>query len=277
MLKETTITLLATLAKIDPVAFKAAIVATDEQDVAIPADLQVLTKTEFETRDRNKYNEGKTAATEILLKEIKAKNNIELDSNDPERIMDAIRKKAIEDAKIAPDKQVDEAKKERDQWKAKAATAEQAAEELKKQTTQLAADNRYRALLPKDRSDILNDDEYLNSAKSRYSIEIRDGKEVVIDRTKNEVVKDTKNLEPVAPADVFKGYFAERKWIVEEQKGPGGRGGKDSIPGGGAGKFAKLSEARAWVEGQGKNIQGAAGQTMLQAAIKENPDMDLNA
>jgi hypothetical protein len=277
MLKEATITQLATLVKVDPAVLKAALVATDEQDVAIPADLQVLTKTEFETRDRNKYNEGKTAATEILLKEIKTKNKIELDSNDPDRIVEAIGKKAVEEAKIAPDKQVEEAKKERDQWKAKATTAEQAQEELKKQTTQLSLDNRFRALFPKDRSDILNDDEYLNSAKGRYSIETRDGKEVVVDRTTNDIVKDKVKLEPVAPADVIKGYFTERKWITEEQKGAGGRGGKDSIPGGGAGKFAKLSEARAWVEGQGKNIQGAAGQTMLQAAIKENPDMDLSA
>lgn len=277
MLKEATIARLAALAKLDPAALTAAIKAADEQDVTIPDNLQTLAAPDLEVRDRNEYNRGKKAGTEMSMKELKTKHNLQVDGEDPDKIVEAIAKKAVEDAKIAPDKQVEEARKDRDQWKQKATAAEQAAADLKKQTEQLAADNRFRSLFPKDRSEILTDDEYLDAAKRRYAIETREGREVMIDRTTGDIVKDKTKLEPVAPPDVLKGYFTERKWIAEEQKPAGGRGGGDSKPGGAGGKFSKLSEVRAHVEGQGKNPLGMEGQAMIQAAIKENPGIDMNS
>lgn len=277
-LKEAAIAKLAGLAKIDPAVLKEAITATEEKDVTIPEDLQVMTKTEADTRDRNKYNEGKTAGTEMVIKDIKKKHGLTVEGEDPDKVVEAIKTAAVTEAKIAPDKQVEEARKERDQFKQKALQAEQQTETVKKEKDLLALDNRYRSLLPKDRADLLNDDEYLMSTKTRYAIETRENREVVIDRTTNEVVKDGKTLEPKKPEDVFSGYFTERKWIkVEEKPGGGGRGVGSPAPGGGAGKFAKMSEAKAWVEGQGKNINGQEGQAMLQAAIKDNPDMDLRS
>jgi len=276
-LKKTTIARLAALAKIDEKTLETAIAAADEQEVAIPEDLQVMTKAEGDTRDRNKYNEGKTAGSEMVLKEIKTKHKIEIDGVDPDKIVEAIGARAVTEAKIAPDKQVEEARKERDQFKQKVLEAQQVADQLKKDKEQLALDNRYRSLLPKNRDEILTDDEYLMSTKSRYAIETRENREVVIDRTTNDIVKDAKTLEPKKPEDVFSGYFTERKWIKAEEKGGGGRGGGSPAPGGGAGKFAKLSEVRKWVEDQGENINGQKGQSMMQAAIKENPDMDLRS
>lgn len=249
-----------------------------EKEVAIPDTLHVMTAPEVETRDRNKYNEGKTAGTEMVIKDIKTKHKVEIDGVDPDKVIEAITKKAVTDAGIAPDAQVLEQKKLVDQWKTKATSAEQQIASLTQEKTQLTVDNRIKGLFPKDRADILNDDEFLMSVKGRFSIETREGKEVVIDKATNDVVRDKVKLEPVAPADAIKGYFTERKWIAESPGGGGGgRGGGNSNPGGAAGKFTKLSEVRASIEAQGFNAQGEKGQALIQAAIKENPGIDMTS
>lgn len=276
-LKKEAITKLATLAKLDEKAFLEAISATDEKDITIADDLNVMTKVELETRDRNQYEKGKTAGSEMTMKDFKTKTKVDIEGTDPEKIAEAIGKKAVEEAKIAPDEQVKEQKKLVDQWKVKASTAEEKIKTLETEKTQLSTDNKIRGLFPKDRSDILTDDEFLMSVKGKYNLEIRDGKEVVIDRTTSEIVKDPTKLEPVAPGDVVKKYFTERKWITDPGTGGGGRGGGNSNPGSGGVKFVKLSEAKAWVESQGKNINGTEGQAMMQAAIKENPGIDMTA
>ena len=278
-LKKTTIARIATLAKIDQAVLEAAISAQDEQDVAIADDLQAVTKVELDTRDRNKYNEGKTAGAEIALKEVKTKAGIDIDGVDTQKIADAISKKAVDDAKIVPDEQVKAAQNLTEQWKAKAKTAEDQVKALQADKEQLAMDNQYRALLPKDRSDLLNDDEYLMATKSRFEIKKDGDRQVVVDRTTGEVVRDKTKLEPVAPADVIKGHFAERKWMAEA---PGadskkGRGGSDSNPGGAKGQFKKMSEVRKHAEDNNINLQGQAGQAFLRGVMKDNPDIEVNA
>jgi hypothetical protein len=278
MLKKTVIARLAALAKIEEKTLTDAIAATDEQDVAIAEDLQVLTKTEVETRDRNKYNEGKTAGTDMVVKDIKTKHNLTLESNDPEKLVEAISKKAVEDAKIAPDEQVKEQKKLVEQWKTKATTAEQKAAELEGKISGFAIDSKLRSLLPKDRSDILTDDEYLTSIKGKFRLETKEGREVMVDIATGEVIRDKVKLEPVLPGDAITGYFTERKgWLIDPKGGSqGGRGGGNSNPGG-LPKFTKLSEVQDHVRAQGKNPLGSEGQAMIQAAIKENPDINMNA
>lgn len=276
-LKKTVIARLAALAKVDVTVLEAAIAAADEQDVPIADNLQVMTAPEVEVRDRNKYNEGKTAGTEMVLKEIKTKHLIEVDGVDPDKIVEAIGKKAVTAANIAPDEQVKAANKLTDQWKQKATAAELEAQQLKTKTAELGTDNRIRGLFPKNRSEVLTDDEFLMVIKGKYNIEVREGKEVVIDKATNEIVRDKVKLEPVTPADVFTGYFTEKKWIAEPAAGGGGRGGGNSNPGAGAGKFTKISEVRAHVEAQGQNALGQKGQAMIQAIVKENPDIDFNS
>lgn len=283
MLKDTTLTKLATLAKIDMPALKAAIVAADEQEIVIDENIQALTKTELESRDRNKYNEGKTAGTEMVIKDIKAKHNLEVEGVDPDKVVEAIGKKAVTDAGIAPDAAVTEQKKLTQQWKDKAAAAEQTIASVKAEKEQLAHDNKIRALLPKNRADILTDDEFLMSVNGRFKIETRENKEVVIDRATNEIIQDKTSLEPVTPGKVIENYFGERKWVTDPNAGggsggAGGRGGGNSNPGGGMkGKFGKLSEVRAHLDTEGINPQGEKGQAFIQAAIKENPTLDLKS
>lgn len=278
-LKKTVIARLAVLAKVDQTALETALAAADEQDVVIADNLQTISSTDLDNRDRNKYNEGKTAGTEIAMKDLKTKHNLTVDGVDPDKIVEAIGKKAVDEAKIAPDEQVKTAKQLTEQWKTKATTAEERATQLEKEKGELSKDNRYRSLLPKDRSDILNDDEFLMTVKGRYDIQTKEGKEVVIDRTTGEIVRDKTKLEPVAPADVIKGHFTERKWLVDPKAVDprGGRGGGNSGPSGGKGQFTKISEVNKHIEEQGKSIQGKDGQALLRGILKDNPDIDMHS
>ncbi len=277
-LKKSVIEKFAALSKVPVATIEAAIAATDEQDVVIADDLQVMTKTESETRDRNKYNEGRSAGSEMLLKEIKTKNGIEIEGVDPDKIVAAIGAKAVAAANIAPDEQVKEAKKTADQWKAKATEAENKAAALEAKTLELSTDNKIRGLFPKDRGDILTDDEFLMSVKGKFEIKIHEGREVVVDRATGEIIKDKTKLEPVAPGEVIKGYFTERKWIQEAGAGggQGGRGGGNSGPQGGKGKYTKLSEVHAAITGEGKSVLGEYAKTVIAAALKDNPELDMN-
>jgi hypothetical protein len=276
-LKKTAIARIAGLLKIDQAKLGAAIAAQDEQDVAIADDLQSMNKAELDTRDRNQYNEGKKAGSDMAMKEIKTKAGIEIEGVDPEKIATAISTKAVETAKVAPDEQVKAAQRLTDQWKEKAKTAEEQLVTLKSANEQLAMDNRYRALLPKDRSDLLNDDEYLMSTKVRFEIKKEGDKEVVVDRTTGEIVRNKTDLQPIAPGDVFKAHFTERKWIAEPPTDPKkGPGSGNSGPAGGKGQFKKMSEAKKYAEGNGINLQGSAGQAYLRGVMKDNPDIDVN-
>lgn len=277
-LKKPIIARIATLIKVDQAALEAAIADKDEKDIAIDEKLQTLTEDEQTTRDRNKYNEGKKAGSDMALKDVKTKAKVEIDSLDPEKIAEAVAKKAVEEAKIAPDEQVKAANKLTDQWKEKARVAEEQASALKTEKEQLSLDNRYRSLFPKDRSDLLNDDEYLMSTRNRFEIKQHEGQEVVVDRTTGDIVRNKTDLKPVAPAEVFKTHFNDRKWMAAapgDQKKGGGGG--NSNPAGPGGKYKKISEFRKDMEEQGISLGGSKGNAMLRAAVKDNPDMDMSS
>lgn len=278
-LKKTAIARMAGLLKIDQAKLEAAIAAPDEQDVAIADDLQSFSKTDMDTRDRNTYADGKKAGSDMAMKELKTKAGVEIEGTDPEKIAGAISKKAVDEAKIAPDEQVKAAQKLTDQWKQKATTAEEQLRTAQQEKDQLATDNRFRALFPKDRSDLLTDDEYLMATKGRYELKKDDkGREVVHDRTTGEIVRNAGNLEPIAPPDVFKTHFNERKWMAQPPADPKkGPGSGNSGPAGGKGQFKKMSEARKYAEDNGINLQGSAGQAYLRGVMKDNPDIDTNS
>lgn len=276
-LKKTVIEKIATLLKIKATDIEAAIASDVETDIVIDDDLQILTKAEQESRDRVKYGEGKKAGEEMLVDAIKKDNSVDVTGKDVKKVIEAIQKKALADANLTPDAQVLEAQKETERFKKAHKEANDKLTTLEAEREGMLNDNKLLGLFPADRSDVMNNEEYLGLIKSKIKIETREGKEVVI--KDGEPILDPKTLQPIAPADALKGYFAERKWIkdavVVDPKA--GRGGSGSGPAGALPKFTKLSEVEKHVKESGLNPQGEAGTAMLQAAIKENPDMDMKS
>lgn len=275
MLKKTAIQKFATLLKLDLPKLEAAIADEKEVDVEIAEDLQVFTKPELETRDKNNYKTAKKAGEEMQIKALKEKHGVDIAGEDPEKFIEALQKKIKAEVDTNPDARVAEMQKTLDTAKSALKKVNEEKDLLQKDKETFQYNTKLLSLLPNDRMETMTNEEYLMLLNSAIKIETRDGKEVVLKG--GQPIIDAKSLEPVPVADAIKGVFTERKWIKEAASSTqAGRGGGNSNPGGAIGKFTKLSEVKKHIEDQGKNIQGEEGGRMMQAAIKENPGIDMN-
>lgn len=280
MLKKTTLSKIAALLKLDPAAFETAARATDEQDVAIDEKLQVYTDTDLTSRDRNKYNEGKKAGEEMLVKALKTKHSIDITGDDIDPVIEAITAKIKKEANTAPDAKVTDLEGKVAHWKKQHDDVVLKVTEAEKRAATVALDNELLTHFPKTRLSTLTDKQYLLLLKEDLNIIEKDGKRVVVKAGVEQVNK--KDLEPLALGDVINELFNERKW--SEANGGGGAagaaggakggGGGNSKPGGATGKFSKLSEINAHLQSQGIDPKGEKGAAFIQAATKENPQMD---
>lgn len=277
MLKKAILEQIAGLLKMDPVKFVEAASATEEKDVEVTKDLVVLTAPEAVTRDRNKYTEGKTAGEEKLVKDLKKKKGIEVDSDDLEKVVEAIEKKATETANANPDERLKEKDKEVERYKSAATKATEKAAKLETEKADVALDSKLLRHFPKERNSTVTDEEYLTLIKSRVKFTEKDGKEVVsID---GKVMEKADTFEPIPLGEALKGYFTERKW-TEAPAEAGGAGGSGGGRGGGNSKqssvpkFSKLSEVQKYAEDNGISFQGAEGVALMKKAYADNPALD---
>lgn len=276
MLKDTSITKFATLLKIDPVKLKAAIASDKEEDVEIAEDLNVLTTPELKSRDDNQYATGKKAGSKMTIDGLKKKHEVEAADDDPEKFVENLKAKFKKELDTNPDARIAEKDKELTKAKSLLKEANDKADRYESEKTQILGDVKLLSMLPNNRLETMNNDEYLALTKSAIKIETREGKEVAI--RNGVVVTDSKTMDPIAPAKVISDYYAERKWVKDPVDDKKGRGGGNSNPGGGAGgKYAKLSDVRAAMEAEGINANGEEGNRRIAAAIKDNPEMDLKS
>jgi len=279
MLKKDILEKIAGLLKMDPAKFVEATIATEEKEIELTKDLNVFTKTDLDTRDRAKYNEGKTAGTEVLVKDLKKKKGVDVDSDDLDKVVEAIEKKATDAANANPDERLKEKDKEVEKYKTAATKATEKAAKLETEKADAALDSKLLRHFPKERNATVTDDEYLTLIKSRVKFTEKDGKEVVsID---GKVMEKADTFEPIPLGEALKSYFTERKWVEEPVAGGGGSGGSGGGRGGGnsnsAGaipKFTKLSDVQKYASDNGINFQGQEGVALMKKAYADNPQLD---
>lgn len=280
MLKKDILEKIAALLKMDPAKLVEAATATEEKEIEVPKDLQVLTKTDLDTRDRAQYDKGKVAGVELLAKDLKKKKGIDIDGEDVEKIVEAIEKKATDTASAAPDERLKEKDKEIEKYKNQATKNAEKAIQLEAAKASSDLDSKLLRHFPKERNSTISDEEYLTLIKSRVKIEAKDGKEVVsID---GKVLEKADTFEPIPLGEALKGYFTERKWTEAPVAGGGGaggaggggRGGGNSNSGGAIPKFTKLSEVHKYATDNNINFQGSDGVALMKKAYADNPALD---
>lgn len=280
MLKKDTIEKMAALLKMDAAKLVEAATATEEKDIELPKDLQVFNKTDLDTRDRAKYAEGKTAGQEILIKDLKKKKGIEIDSDDPEKVVEAIEKKAAEAANANPDERLKEKDKEIEKYKSASQRSAEKAAKLELEKAEAALDSKLLRNFPKERSSVLNDEEYLALVKPRVKITEKEGKEIISLDGKTLEKADT--FEPIPLGEAMKSLFTDKKWIEAPAAGGGGgaggsgggRGGGNSGGQGSIPKFQKLSDVKKYADDNGINFQGQEGVALMKKAYADNPALD---
>lgn len=267
MLSDQQIKEIATLIKADPTALAEAIKAPEEKAVTIPAGLVVLDEAGLTRVKNDEYASGKSAGVEMAIKDFKEKSGVDFAGKTLDGLAAAITKKALDEAKIEPDKKVQA-------LEADIATLRQTNATL---TTQIAekdgavsaaqVEREIYKQLPTLGENAIAVEKVIKLMKADgYDFKIEDGK--MVPYLNGQPVKD--NVANVIPLkDVVTGYAKTEKLITDPAPAPNGRGASDTPPGG---VFTKLSELEASYKAQGKSTMGSDFLDHAMKLQKENPD-----
>lgn len=276
MLSKETLKTIASKLKLKVEDLESAIASTDEVKVDIP-ELTVLTAEELTARDENigktKYNEGKTAGVEMGVKELKNELGLEFDGKDIKSLVKAVETKTLNDAKIEPNKKVEELNTVVANLQKTIAEKETEKTQLINQLQTTSLNTELLTMMPSNRLNTLSDNEYLTLIKANYEIVEEDGKKVI--KKDGNIIRNATTQSPLDPKEVITNFFTEKKLITTTQGSQGGQGGGNS--GGNAGVFTKLSELSEKFQKEGKNVQGSEFATAVAEARKANPEFDLNS
>lgn len=278
MIPKSTILKMAALLKMDEAAITAAYDNQAEQEVELPT-VEVFTAQEIAARDtqvkKQALAEGGSAAIEMLVKDKKKELGLEFEGKDVGKLLEAYQTKILADAKLVPD----EALKKKDEIINGLRTNITALEKEKTdaigQAAKIKQETTIKASIPTNLSGVEPDEVLASMRLKGYDFIEEDGK--IVAKKDGQLVAD-KSLQPLALADVIKGYATERKWLAEEGGGKAGRGGGSSrkLAAGGA-KPTTLSQAEeSWVA-DGKSAGTADYQRYVDGLMQENKDFDLNS
>jgi hypothetical protein len=253
-----------------------AIKADDEVDFTIP-EINNLSDEDLAERDKNTiaaakkdiFKEGKDAGIEIANKAIIKKFNLEnVDTKDVDKVITAI-ETTVAKGDTGLKEQIALLQKDKDRIEAEKGDA------IKK-VEQAALDRELITYFPKNRLDVLTDDEYLDTVKKNLSIETIDGVKVV--KKGDTVLRDKTTQAPIPVKDAISSFFTDRKFISTDNKGGGGRGGDDNS-GGGTGGIKKYSQAEAQFikDNPEGNLMSPAFTNYVAKIAKETTDFDYDA
>lgn len=275
-LKKEALQRIAKLTKLKLEDLEKAIKDENEVDLTIDESLTALSTSELEARDENSRKEGRADGIDIGAKAVRKAAGIEDGiGKDPSAIAKAIADKALSEAKLKPDEAVKALKDQVDQLKGELTKKDTTISDLTTKASIAQRDAKLLTMLPKNRSSILSDAEYLTLINNTMVIKEVDGKEVV--EIGGQIARVDATKDPLPVKDVINNLFSERKWIDAGSGGAGGnggRGGKDD-PGSG-GKITKMSEFTKKIEDEGRNLNAADVQAELQQLMKDVPDFKTN-
>lgn len=262
MLKQESITKIAELLRIDNKALSDAITADAETEIEIP-EISVFTTAEIASRDKNKYNEGKGAGAEMLIKELKESHGVESEGKDGGKFLEAYKAKVLKEANIDPaaGKEVENA------LRANLAKAETERDEAR--NTMRGMQLQGKVLSAVEGNFILSKEKVLHlMAADGYTIDEEEG-EVIFTRN-GAPVRDAKTQNVIPAAKVFESFATESKLTQEAPETIAGRGGRSTQkPSGSPASFDQLKEQ--W-ESAGKSVNTAEFTAKAQELAKGNPD-----
>lgn len=226
----------------DEVIAKAIEDKTEELDVT--TDLIVRTPDEERTFVNNTRSEAKNTGIEVAVKEVKKELGLDFTGKDIKDLVKAAGEKAVEEAKLNPDKAVEKLKGDVETLKntiTTLTTEKQNAENgLKSYRNTIEIDRAIESALP-DKLAIDRDDAKI-LLKSKMRFDVDDAGRVITMNEAGEVMKSSTTADPLPVKDVLDDYFRTNpKYIT----GPGaGNGGGDSGSGGGKVKFSEYLKAK---------------------------------
>lgn len=270
---------LAGIAKISVEDFTKAATDAAEVKLPIPEKITSFTEVELNTFQKNKYESGKNDGVEKLVKDAAKEQGLEFTGKTIDGLIKAAQTKALEDAGKAPDQRVTELTKQIETLKGTVTGYEK--DIAAKASENAGLRDNYELFRhippPIDGGVQYSQDEVITIMKMRGYEFKRDSTGKMQPYKDGEVMADKLgNALPVG--DVVKGFMKEARYISdEEDKTPGGRGGKDK-PGGTGGTPRTLSELKAKYEAAGKSMNGEEFGKEYEALVNApNSTFDTNA
>lgn len=239
----------------------------DEKDLELPK-LEIFTSEEFETFKENlkdahgkaKYDEGKTASREMLLKEMSKEVGFENPIKDANEFISKFKSSILETAKIEPNKKVQELETSLSNLQSKLDDKDNEISKILNDYKQKETRIKVQSLFP-DLSDKIG----INQ-EDMTTLFFNKGYEIKDDGIYKEghILKDARE-NPLKLNDVVNGFIAERKWTVEKLEGRGGGAqGKSSI----SNLPTNLDEYDAYIKAKGINPGSVEANALLKEIAK---------
>jgi hypothetical protein len=272
-LKKEAIQKIATFLKIKDTDLETAIKDEKEVDISIPEKLSTFTDDEVQTLKTNEYKSGKEAGVEMAVKDAKEKLGLNFTGKSIDGLVEAATKKALDDAKIAPDAKVEELQTKITTLQGTVKEYETKLAEKETEVSGIKLNGELYKHIPKpgENGPALGADAVIMLMKAEgFEFKQENGAVVAYKGGKAVIDKLSNNL-PVN--EVISGFMKEKK-LISEEAAPGGRGGGDKLP---SGKAMKLSELKKQFADQGKSLLGEEFSQAVAQASKDNKEFDLSA
>lgn len=272
-LKKEDIKKLADLAKLKVEDLEAALQAEAETAIEVAADLHVYSQAEIDSLKTNEYKRGQTAAVEIAVKDAKEKLGLDFQGKTIDGLADAVSRKALADAKIEPEKKVQELQEKLANVQKNYGELETKLKQKESEVEGIVINSEVFKYIPAfgENAPALGQEEVLQLMRTNgYEFKKENGA-IVAYKGGNQVLD--KVSKPIELKEVVTGFLKEKKLITEERQ-PEGRGAGSGQPAGG--KFTSLSELKKNFEATGKNVLGKEFADAVQQAVKDNPEFAID-
>jgi len=265
MIAAETLKKIAEVLKVDVSVLTAAIKSEKDEMLEVPT---LFTDDEKNAFGNNRFNEGKKAATEIAVKDLKAKHGLEFEGKTLDAALDAYAEKKLTDAKIAPDEKVKKLTDENAKLKTDLQKALDNENSIKSdyegKLFHVGIRNEVLAHIPDNT--LIPKTDLIDLFMNRHRVTREDNSVVVY---KGEQALKDKIQNPVPLKDVV-AQFAE-PYLKKN-----GMGGGDNGGGGAAGTFKTISEVYAHLKTKGVEPMSPEGLKEVASIQKANPSLDLS-
>ncbi|WP_346320775.1 hypothetical protein [Chitinophaga sp. YIM B06452] len=276
MLNEATQKAIAKLLRMDEAAFTTALKDEKEVEVKLP-ELTAFSADELRARDENTkrtgYNEGKTAGEELLIKGQREKLGLTFEGKDPDAFITALKEKILSDAKVEPNKQLQEKEVMITNLQKNIQTLQGQVSTLEGEKTAISNRSKLLAYFPENTKTSISPSDILTLAEANgFSFKEENG--ILVPSLNGQVVRDATTQNPIPAQQWLPNFLKEKNYIVAEEPNRGGRGaGSDKMT---TGTATKMSEAtKAW-EAEGKSANSAEFQAHVLKLAKDNPNFDMD-
>lgn len=262
MLSKKGIELLAGTLKLTVEDLTQVLTSEDEKELELPT-LEVFTVEEFETfketlkdsHGKSKYDEGKTASREMLLKEMSKEVGFENTIKDPNEFISKFKDSILEKAKVEPNAKVQELETSLSNLQSKLAEKDGEISKIQSENEARATKLKVQSLLPdlSEKLGLSKEDTttlFFNSGyEEKEGVVYKDGK----------VMKDARENN-LSLEDVVSTFVTERNWIDVK---PTGRGGGAQGSGSSSSLPKTLEEYESYIKEKGINAGSAEANALL--------------